>query len=157
MVRSLEGAHSLIDQSLKRTTAEWAIARLQVEAGHRIEAMRKAGVELSQDHRDEKSAGEDSNERNVANLGKYHCTSRNHHGDLCVSSVGVKYVSAVRKNLLWEVRFDDVKLLEKVGTGEGLLFVDTNDEEFRVSGLKLRNEVFTQIIGYSGLRWQVTG
>ncbi len=47
--------------------------------------------------------------------------------------------------------------MEKVRSGAVLRFVDTSDEEFRVSGLKLRNEVFTQIVGYSGLRWRVSG
>ena len=48
-------------------------------------------------------------------------------------------------------------MLQKVGAGDGMLFVTTEGENYRVAGLKLRNEVFTQIIGYSGLRWQVTG
>lgn len=120
--------------------------------------MQKAGLESSEDY---KKGDYDSNEETdvkyVANLGKYHCTSRNHHGDLCVSSEGVKFISAIRKNVLWEVRFDETRLLQKVGAGEGLLFVNTEGEEFRVSGLERRNEVFTQIVGYSGLRWQVSG
>jgi hypothetical protein len=32
--------------------------------------------------------------------------------------------------------------------------VRNGDEEYEVYGLKARDEVFTQIIGYSGLRWQ---
>lgn len=122
--------------------------------------MQKAGLEASPDRKEHTSDPEKSEEKYIADLGKYHCTSRNHHGDLCISSEGAKYISAVRKNLLWEVRYDDLKLLQKVGAGEtgvGLLFVDVNDEAFRVAGLKMRNEVFTQIIGYSGLRWQVSG
>ncbi|KAL8692932.1 MAG: hypothetical protein Q9218_002134 [Villophora microphyllina] len=130
------------------TDAEWAIARLQVEAKHRKEAMRQA---------DSKRTEEDGEKEGDVSLGKYHCTSCSHHGDLQVYSDGVRYVSAVRKNLLWELKFEDVSLLQKVGAGEGLLFVDTKDATFRVSGLKSRNEVFTQIIGYSGLRWQVSG
>ena len=119
--------------------------------------MKEAGVKSSEDDQTKDCAAEGKDKGYVANLGKYHCTSRNHHGDLYVGSDAVKYISAVRKNLLWEVRFDEIKLLQKVGTGEGLLFVHTDGEEFRVSGLKLRNEVFTQIIGYSGLKWQVSG
>ena len=47
--------------------------------------------------------------------------------------------------------------MEKMGGEEGLRFVRTNGEEFRVGGLRHRNEVFTQIVGYSGLRWRVSG
>ncbi|KAL8651975.1 MAG: hypothetical protein Q9226_004459 [Calogaya cf. arnoldii] len=140
------------------TDAEWAIARLQIEASYRTGAMQKGGLESSEDYKQEGhgTTGE-KNMKYVANLGKYHCTSRNHHGDLCVSSEEVRFISAIRKNILWEVRFDEIKSLQKVGTGEGLLFVSTEGEDMRVSGLERRNEVFSQIVGYSGLRWQVSG
>lgn len=110
--------------------------------------MRQADIGQVKDEQEEDS---------VVSLGKYHCTSGSHHGDLHVNSDSVKYISAVRKNLLWELRFQDVVLLQKVGAGEGLRFVNTQDAEFWVAGLKSRNEVFTQIIGYSGMRWQVSG
>lgn len=41
--------------------------------------------------------------------------------------------------------------------GEALVFVQTNDDEFKATGLKQMDEVFTQIIGYSDVRWQITG
>lgn len=44
-----------------------------------------------------------------------------------------------------------------LGSSEDIIFVHMNDEEFKVSELKLRDEVFTQVIGFSSLRWQVTG
>lgn len=122
--------------------------------------MQKAGLESTDDYKPEISHASDGIERHqkyVANLGKYHCTSRSHHGDLHIDSLGVKFISAIRKTLLWEVRYDQLNLIQKVGAGEGLLFVDTEDEEMRVSGLEKRNEVFSQIIGYSRLRWQVSG
>jgi hypothetical protein len=31
------------------------------------------------------------------------------------------------------------------------------DHEHRISALKQRDEVFTQVIGYSGIGWQITG
>ncbi|KAL8636427.1 MAG: hypothetical protein Q9228_006177, partial [Teloschistes exilis] len=130
------------------TDAEWAIARLQVEAKHRKKAMRQADLDQAKHDQDKDS---------VVSLGKYHCTSGSHHGDLHVNSDSVQYISAVRKNSLWELRFEDVVLLQKVGAGDGLRFVNTKDVEFRVAGLRSRNEVFTQIIGYSGMRWQVSG
>ena len=45
----------------------------------------------------------------------------------------------------------------RFGTKEELRFVDISDGEFVVSGLKNRDEVFTQIIGFSGLRWRKVG
>ena len=74
-----------------------------------------------------------------------------------MTSKSVKYKTAIRSHILWDLKFDDITLLQKVGAGEGMLFVTTGGENYRVSGLKMRNEVFSQIIGYSGLRWQVTG
>ena len=156
MVRTLQPAHISTARSLSLITAEWAIARLQLEASHRTEAMHKAGLVSCQESSKDGSADENPPGKHVVELGKYHCTSQNHHGDLCVSSEGLKYISAVRKNLLWEFHFDKIKSMKKVGN-DGLAFVHTNDEDLRVAGLKLRNEVFTQIIGYSGLRWQVSG
>ena len=90
-------------------------------------------------------------------LGQFHCTSQSHHGDLCVTSKGVKFKTAIRSHILWELQYENLTTLQKVGTGEGLHFVDANGEGYKVSGLKARNEVFTQIVGYSNLRWQVTG
>ena len=41
--------------------------------------------------------------------------------------------------------------------GGDLLFVDLEEHEYRLSGLKSRDEAFTQIIGYSGVDWQIIG
>ena len=43
-----------------------------------------------------------------------------------------------------------------INSGQDLLFIDMRDTQYRLSGLKLRDEVFTQIIGYSDIEWQVT-
>lgn len=92
----------------------------------------------------------------AGNIGKYHCTCQNHHGNLHVSSEGAHYVTAVRSNLLWKLRYDDCKTIRKE-SDSGLVFQLMDDTEFKVMGLAVRNEVFTQIIGYSALAWQVTG
>ncbi|KAL8899511.1 MAG: hypothetical protein Q9207_006163 [Kuettlingeria erythrocarpa] len=142
------------------TDAEWAIARLQVEAAHRKEALRQVDSSSEPDKDINEGSKPDysgtSREREV-NLGQFHCTSQSHHGDLCVTSNGVKYKTAIRSQILWDLQFHDLTMLQKIGAGEGLLFVLSSGEAYKVSGLKSRNEVFTQIIGYSGLRWQVTG
>ena len=89
-------------------------------------------------------------------LGIYHCTCQSHHGNLHVSSKGARYVTAVRSNLLWTLRYDDCRTVRKQ-SDSGLIFELMDDSEYRVMGLAVRDEVFTQIIGYSGLAWQVTG
>ncbi|KAL9009748.1 MAG: hypothetical protein Q9173_005247, partial [Seirophora scorigena] len=136
------------------TDAEWAIARLQVEAAHRKEALRQISPSRDPDGDEQAGSGSGNNGDDEVSLGRFQCTSQSHHGDLCVTSKGVKYKTAVRSHVLWELHFDDITMLQKVGAGEGLLFVLASGEGHRVSGLKSRNEVFTQIIGYSGLRWQ---
>ena len=139
--------------------AEWAIARLQVEAAHRKAAMtqRDPTSHSDENRTDSKQGDPDEEQEREFTLGEFHCTSQSHHGDLCVTSKGVKYKTAIRSHILWELPYENVTTLQKVGTGEGLVFVDANGEGYRVSGLKARNEVFTQIVGYSNLRWQVTG
>ncbi|KAI4138805.1 MAG: hypothetical protein L6R39_006594 [Caloplaca ligustica] len=142
------------------TDAGWAIARLQVEAAHRQEALRQVDVACRPDQEGQANLKPNDARDHAGgemSLGQFHCTSQNHHGDLWVTSKGVRYKTAVRSHILWEVQFNNLTMLQKVGAGEGLLFVLASGEGHRVSGLKLRDEVFTQIIGYSGLRWQVTG
>lgn len=136
--------------------AEWAIARLQVEARHSKEAMSQRGPErYPYDTEVPHRAGEESAESAI-DIGKYHCTSGNHYGALCISSQGVRYVTAVRSTMLWELRYDEMKTMQKQGSTSGLAFQLMDDREVEVKGLKIRDEVFTQIIGYSGLAWQVT-
>lgn len=38
--------------------------------------------------------------------------------------------------------------------GDALRFTDIAGQEFKVSGLKNRDVVFSQIVGYSNVRWQ---
>lgn len=116
-------------------------------------AIRKDGS-LS-DEEDTSSMADDETESAV-DIGRYHCTCQSHHGDLHVSSSSARYVTAVRSNVLWKLRFDNCKTIRKQ-SDSGLIFELMDDSEFKVMGLALRNEVFTQIIGYSGLTWQVTG
>ena len=140
--------------------AEWAIARLQVEARQSTNAMaRKRSQELGgASERDEKSRPSNADEgmESAIDIGKYHCTCQSHHGDLHVSSHGARYVTAVRSTLLWKLQYDNCKTIRKQ-SDSGLIFQLMDDSEFKIMGLALRNEVFTQIIGFSGLAWQVTG
>ena len=42
-------------------------------------------------------------------------------------------------------------------SGEDMLFVNMEEKQSRILALKRRDEVFTQIIGYRGIEWQITG
>ena len=138
-------------------SAEWAIARLQVEARISRKAMSQEPPEVnSPSTRKRKSSKVDYETEATIDIGKYHCTCQSHHGELHVNSNGAHYVTAVRSNLLWELRYDDCRTIRKQSES-GLIFELTDDSEYRVMGLAVRDEVFTQIIGYSGLAWQVTG
>ena len=137
--------------------AEWAIARLQVEARISRNAMSQEPPEVDgASNGKSKSSKVDYKTDAAIDIGKYHCTCQSHHGDLHVNSNGAHYVTAVRSNLLWELRYDDCKTIRKQSES-GLIFELMDDSEYRVMGLAVRDEVFTQIIGYSGLAWQVSG
>ena len=45
----------------------------------------------------------------------------------------------------------------QVGSGQDLLFIDADEVSYRASNVAKRDEVFTQIVGYSAVRWQVVG
>ena len=137
--------------------AEWAIARLQVEARLSRNAMPQQHLKVHDaSHQKKPSSSADEKTESAIDIGRYHCTCQSHHGDLHVSSTGAQYITAVRSNLLWKLRYDDCKTIRKQ-SDTGLIFELMDDKEYRVMGLAVRNEVFTQIIGYSGLAWQVTG
>ncbi|MCJ1280656.1 hypothetical protein MMC21_008485 [Puttea exsequens] len=148
------------------TDAEWAIARIQAEARWTIEATknnRSGGEDLgntcnSTARSDADNDGEDAG----LYIGKYHCTTKDQqgrltHGHIRVTSVSIEFETAVRKNTLWTLQWDKVSAISKVRTDDGLCFeVGDEQRKYRIDALKGRNELFTQIIGYSGLSWQVS-
>ena len=94
-------------------------------------------------------------------LGRHHCTTKDlqdhlHHGHLCVTSRGVFFETAIRSKTLWTLKWDDVSAISKARTDEGLCFEVGNDTKYSVNSLEDRNVLFTQIIGYTGLSWQVS-
>ena len=134
------------------------MARLQVEARHSKDAMPQKPSGEARDPSDKNAMSSQAKDGTdpAVDIGMYHCTCQNHHGNLHVSSNGARYVTAVRSTLLWKLRYDNCKTIRKQ-SDSGLIFVLMDDSEFKVMGLAARNEVFTQIIGYSDLAWQVTG
>ena len=129
-----------------------------MEARHSKDAMppkasQRAG---SAPEEETESLKADEETESAVDIGRYHCTCQSHHGELHISSNGAHYVTAVRSTLLWKLRYDHCKTIRKQ-SDSGLIFELIDDSEFKVMGLALRNEIFTQIIGYSGIAWQVTG
>lgn len=148
--------------------AEWAITRLQAEATRQLETMReqssstqmsRPGESLSEQlipvKREEKPAA-------PVPIGRYHCISEGRHGNLCVSTQRVSFEIHLTSSERWSLNYKDLKSIEKIVRtstvlpDDGLLFTDVDGKEYGASGLKLRDEVFSQIIGYSNVRWRRT-
>ena len=110
-------------------------------------------------------------------IGHPHCTTFDekknlHHGHLHITTTEVKFETAIRLRTLWTLAWKDVSTISKARTEDGLCFMvdgearaeDRMDErkgkgeagQYCVQALKERDLLFTQIIGYSGLRWQVS-
>ena len=94
-------------------------------------------------------------------IGRLHCTTKDqqgrlHHGHICVTSKDVKFETAVRSRTLWTLTWNDVSAISKARTDDGLCFEVGPEAKYSIDALKGRNELFTQIIGYSGLSWQVS-
>ena len=105
-------------------------------------------------------------------IGRYHCIYERVHGHLSLDTDGVRFEILVTKKDKWSLKYSNLKSVQKVkrivstqqvvgsvqiSTGEGILFIDMQDKQYRLSALERRDEVFTQIIGYSGIDWRVTG
>jgi hypothetical protein len=111
--------------------------------------------------------------------GSYGGTFEKKNGALIISSSGVRFVTGLGGNTLWECPFRDMRKLEKVtrvikqkiskGNGEDLKIVRAADpgtglegvhvkeavEEYLITDLNERDQVFSQIVGYSEGEWQV--
>lgn len=101
----------------------------------------------------------------VEDYGSYKCTYEKHPGHLILSSDGIRFETRLTEGKRFEVKFKQMKRLEKVTrhvkkaireeSGSDLLFVDDADQEFMVTGVEERDQVFSQVVGYSGIKWQV--
>ena len=151
--------------------AEWAIARIQAEADQTTKAMkgeresrgRSKGASDSKPTQDDDD--DDDNDGDAENssiyIGRSHCTTmdsqkRLHHGHIIVTSKEVKFETAIRSKALWTLQWKDVSAISKARTDDALCFEVGEEEKYKVEKLKGRNVLFTQIIGYSGLKWQVS-
>ena len=121
---------------------------------------RKSGGEVSKTVPNNQEIDEHG-EQPELHIARSHCTTKDqqgrlHHGHICISSRGVKFETAIRSSTLWTLDWNDVSAISKARTDDGLSFEVGDEEKYSVEALKGRNELFTQVIGYSGLSWQVS-
>ncbi|KAI4284821.1 MAG: hypothetical protein L6R38_001157 [Xanthoria sp. 2 TBL-2021] len=50
-----------------------------------------------------------------------------------------------------------VNTIAQIGSGKDLLLYDADGLSYSASNVAKRDEVFTQIVGYSNVKWQVVG
>ena len=104
-------------------------------------------------------------------LGRYRGVHNKRSGTLCLNLDQMHFEVELTGSSPWSLRYEEVKSLRKVinlgsnnplshtadAADKGIMLIDMKHREYCVTGLKERDEVFTQIIGYSGVEWQVTG
>ena len=104
-------------------------------------------------------------------LGRYRGVHNKRSGTLCLNLHQMHFEAELTGSSQWSLRYEEVKSLRKVinpgsknplshtadAADEAIMLVDMERREYCVTGLKERDEVFTQIIGYSGVEWQITG
>ncbi|KAK3709339.1 hypothetical protein LTR37_010900 [Vermiconidia calcicola] len=164
------------------THGQWAIARLQAEAKEQLlqipheSATDPTGKQMpfigpvrdSQNGqtgsgRLEPAPERDGSRRPEIGIGRYHGIHAKRHGTLCLGLDGVFFEAHLTGSRKWSLRYSDLKSLRKLASlsstaaDEDILFLDKEDRETRISALKQGDEVFTQIIGYSAIQWQITG
>ena len=136
-----------------------------MEARQTIEAMRSGrvgGKDIKNIPSNPQADNDDDGAEELEiHIGRTHCTTKDqqghlHHGHLSVSSSRVMFETAIRSRTLWALKWNDVSTVSKAGTEDGLCFEVGVEDKYSVEALKGRDELFTQIIGYSGLSWQVS-
>ena len=152
---------------MKCSLAEWAIARIQTEARQY----------LASDHKLKAS------DKDTYLIGTYACyTGFNDNdrvdGKLIVLATSVSFSpkqsklqrltstskSEEKDAAGWNLLFDDIKEIHKIthetkhgGEQDGLEFCDSQGEKKAVMKLAKRDEVFSQIMGFSGVKWKRCG
>lgn len=128
------------------THADWAIARLQAEAAPRIQSNpEKPGPESSP----EKESG-------AGVIGRYACTN----GLLKVTTRLVCFIPGTSSLEGWNLSYDELTAMHKVEENtrttesRGVAFVTASGGRHVVLDLAVRDEIFSQILGYSSLKWK---
>ncbi|KAK5208641.1 hypothetical protein LTR20_001424 [Exophiala xenobiotica] len=154
------------------THADWAIARLQEEARQQLCAIHQAQA-LKQEHCTTEpdslvnSARPKADQVSVADditvtVGGYKCRDGN-RGRLLVTTRSATFLPSKSGDQKWAVEYTALKRIYKTptsylpGQDGGLCFVDMDGIEHEVTNLRSRDQVFSQIIGYSDVHWKRTG
>jgi hypothetical protein len=105
--------------------AEWAIARLQAEATYQLEVM-QAASSTANNHEHSPSdenppssladASPNDSKDSARLIGRYHCTSRNRHGHMTVTTEDVSFKQDLTKDRSWRLRYDQIKAIQKVAS-----------------------------------------
>ena len=90
-------------------------------------------------------------------IGSYRCRHKDHQGHLHLTCDDVFYVTAVRSNEMFRIRYEEMNTIKKARFGDQIEFGLKDGAECKVEALKETNEAFTQMVGYSGVKWQVNG
>ncbi|KPI44925.1 uncharacterized protein AB675_2286 [Cyphellophora attinorum] len=128
------------------THAEWAIARLQKEAAASLQGDGGDGSPQT---------GGKSKTSSTGIIGTYDCTD----GRLTVTTRSVSFSPDKSAETGWCMDYEELDSFRKVQqsthtrTLRGLSFKSGSDVH-SVHGLELRDEIFSQILGYSRMRWK---
>jgi hypothetical protein len=147
------------------THSEWAIARLKAEATKQLELMHEQ-TKFTKTHaasdvyaQQLPPIQEAPKDATLIRIGRYHCSSEKHQGNLCVDTEKVSFETHLTASERWRLSYRDMKSIEKAAgsstiAGDDLVFTAMDGAEYGASGLNIRDEVFSQIIGYSHVQWQ---
>ncbi|KAF3933024.1 hypothetical protein ABW20_dc0105895 [Dactylellina cionopaga] len=92
----------------------------------------------------------------------FRCVHREHPGKLFISDYGLSFETEVRKKVIVEAAWRDLKRIRKkesvsmgkIGKIHALELVLVGEEEITFDAMARRDKAFNRIIGFSGLQWQ---
>ncbi|OQV06013.1 hypothetical protein CLAIMM_10656 [Cladophialophora immunda] len=129
------------------THADWAIGRLKAEAKQQLQVMQRNHTLKPKSDFD---------------VGSYKCKSGD-PGRLTVTTDRLSFVPSRQGPEQWTIPYERLQRIHKVPrtslhtNSEGLLFVTMDEAQYEIAGLRHRDEVFSQIVGYSDVQWKKTG
>jgi len=163
------------------THAEWAIISLQAEGkSHSDQTASPQSSTKSEtitpDHMGYRGTPSTAHEAHLSPhvvnsesetkiYGSYDCSYDHKPGKLILNSRGVKFVSSIGHKQEFTLKYENIEKLEKVvrivskglgkNSGEDLKIVGPSESEFLLKNMKDRDQAFSQIVGFSSVRWQV--
>lgn len=143
------------------THAEWAIKYIQAE-GTRVEASAEPAPSALPIKKDRSSA-------KAEDYGFYNAHHDKSSGHLVVSTTSVRFVTKHPHAVNFTLPYDQINKIEKQDrivakslsgkmtgdSGKDLRLVSKAGQEWVLKNVELRNEAFSQIVGFSKTTWQV--